>query len=243
MSSIRCSDCGRSLAPEDFSKRQRSPAVPWNAKRCRQCVSAAEAAEQNAATSKPADGEDLHACSSCGKALAASKFSRTQLIQKGDDVRRCIACMVSQNNSSQSQPADSALLPLPVSLLFDHPTARQAFAQLSSSASTAVAPSSPFANRNCDGDTLIVVQIPGIDGLKIHIGDFITVSRFRRIRSRIRVVGVNCRYRITFRGANSVLHAYDRFGSAPDRSACGQGYRHRERYNAASVRTRLQCLK
>lgn len=96
---IACTLCQRRLPPTAFSKRQLSPAVGWDAKRCRTCVASAEAGERSQAAEHSARDSIASAwCSACCNDLPSSRFTRTQLLQKTDDVRRCLACVETAAN-------------------------------------------------------------------------------------------------------------------------------------------------
>ena len=116
---IACAACGRSLGREEFSKRQLSPAIAWSAKKCRGCVAASESAEramagQTTAVQNNSD-DSKHGCSGCGMLLPASRFSRTQLLQKRD-AARCLQCVSGEAPSTSEEPILALASPLPAGI-------------------------------------------------------------------------------------------------------------------------------
>ena len=104
----RCSQCRLYQSAESYSKRMLS--MPAHKAKCRSCVTAgaqAEVAQAQdrvvAAAAAPEDSGRSALCSVCLQRLSGSAFSRTQLVQKTDATRRCLACvMAADSNASES---------------------------------------------------------------------------------------------------------------------------------------------
>ena len=92
---IKCKQCVEAAqqAERDAAKKKAEAAAP---KDCGP-VDAATAANKSEAVIDVTDAAptvpELHECASCKKSLAADKFNRTQLVQKGPGKQRCRECV------------------------------------------------------------------------------------------------------------------------------------------------------
>lgn len=115
-----CAQCGLQQPAASYSKRQHASA---RKARCRACVATDVQAEVSQAQERSSQLKDdiqgqARFCSVCKRSISATRFSRTQLIQKTDATRRCLECAsaatANSNHAALAIPLpEEAALPLP----------------------------------------------------------------------------------------------------------------------------------